>query len=77
MSINQLIQQYVENLSPQLQAEVFDFVLFLEQKQIKQSTTLNYSTERKQNLISAFDKLMELNLFVGIDGVEWQKEQRY
>ena len=32
MRLDEIIQQHTQSLSPQLQAEVFDFVLFLEQK---------------------------------------------
>lgn len=32
MQLNEMIQQHTAQLPPQLQAEVFDFVLFLEQK---------------------------------------------
>lgn len=35
MNLPQNIQQHLNNLPENLQAEVFDFVLFLEQKQLK------------------------------------------
>jgi hypothetical protein len=41
MRLDDIIQQYTQKLSPQLQAEVFDFVLFLEQKQAKQSLVID------------------------------------
>lgn len=35
MNLRQSIHQHLNNLPENLQAEVFDFVLFLEQKQLK------------------------------------------
>lgn len=34
------------------------------------------SQQRKKNLKEALNKAVALNVFEGIDGVEWQKEQR-
>ncbi|MGB4498802.1 MAG: hypothetical protein WBI40_08880 [Methylococcaceae bacterium] len=37
---------------------------------------LTESQQRKKNLKEALSKAAALNVFEGIDGVEWQKEQR-
>ncbi len=37
---------------------------------------LTESQQRKKNLKEALNKAVALNVFEGIDGVEWQKEQR-
>jgi len=72
MQLNEIIQ-HTEKLSPQLQAEVFDFILHLEKKQAAQ---LLSAQQRKQRLKKALDNAVALNIFAGVDGVAWQKEQR-
>jgi len=75
MSLDEIIQQHTKALSPVLQAEVFDFVLFLEQKQASKLLIIDHLT-RKEQLKKALDKAVELRVFEGIDGVAWQNEQR-
>jgi hypothetical protein len=75
MSLDEIIQQHTKALSPVLQAEVFDFVLFLEQKQASKLLIIDQLT-RKEQLKKALDKAVELRVFEGIDGVAWQNEQR-
>jgi hypothetical protein len=76
MRLDELIQQHTEKLPPQLQAEVFDFVLFLEQKQANQPFVSTTRQQRKERLKKALDNAVELSIFAGVDGVEWQNEQR-
>ncbi len=75
MRLDEIIQQHTQALSPAHQAEVFDFVLFLEQKQ--DHTLLKTDQEhRKERLKKALDNAVTLGIFAGIDGVAWQNEQR-
>lgn len=75
MRLDEIIQQHAEKLSPQLQAEVFDFVLFLEQKQASARLTTD-PQQRKKRLEKAMDNAVALGVFAGVDGVQWQNEQR-
>ncbi len=74
MRLDEIIQQHAQKLSPQLQAEVFDFISFLEKKQANQSLLVNL--QRKERLKKALDNAVASGVFSGIDGVEWQNEQR-
>ncbi len=76
MRLDEIIQQHTEKLPPQLQAEVFDFVLFLEQKQATQSFVATTRQQRKERIKKALDTAVELAIFAGVDGAEWQNEQR-
>ncbi|MDP3878378.1 MAG: DUF2281 domain-containing protein [Methylobacter sp.] len=73
MRLDEIIQQHTQALSPAQQAEVFDFVLFLEQKQ---TLLITDQEQRKQRLKKALDNAVKLGVFAGIDGVAWQNEQR-
>jgi hypothetical protein len=75
MRLDEIIQQHTKALSPQLQAEVFDFVLFLEQKQT-QDTLIKDHQQRKKLLKKALDNAVAQGVFAGVDGVSWQHEQR-
>ncbi|PPD40393.1 MAG: hypothetical protein CTY16_17575 [Methylobacter sp.] len=75
MRLDEIIQQHAKALSPAHQAEVFDFVLFLEQKQT-QYTMINNQQQRKNRLKNALEKAVALDIFTNIDGVSWQNEQR-
>ena len=75
MRLDEIIQQHAKTLSPAHQAEVFDFILFLEQKQT-QHTMINKQQQRKELLKNALDKAVALDIFTGVDGVAWQNEQR-
>lgn len=75
MRLDEIIQQHTEKLSPQLQTEVFDFVLFLEQKQANAQLTTD-PRQRKERLAKALDNAVALGIFAGVDGVQWQNEQR-
>jgi hypothetical protein len=75
MRLDEIIQQHTEKLSPQLQAEVYDFVLFLEQKQASAQLTSD-PQQRKERLRKALDNAVALGVFAGVDGVQWQNEQR-
>jgi hypothetical protein len=70
MRLDEIIQKHTKALSPAYQAEVFDFVLFLEQKQ--EHTLLKTDQEqRKERLKKALDNAVTLGIFAGIDGVAW------
>ena len=75
MRLDEIIQQHAKTLSPAHQVEVFDFVLFLEQKQT-QHTMINNQQQRKDRLKNALDNAVALDIFTGVDGVAWQNEQR-
>jgi hypothetical protein len=75
MRLDEIIQQHTKVLSPALQAEVFDFVLFLEQKQANKILMAD-QRQRKEQLKKALENAVELRVFEGIDGVAWQNEQR-
>jgi hypothetical protein len=75
MRLDEIIQQHTQALSPAHQAEVFDFVLFLEQKQ-DHTLLITDQEQRKERLKKALDNAVTLGVFAGIDGVEWQNEQR-
>jgi hypothetical protein len=74
MQLDEMIQEHTVNLSPQLKAEIFDFVLFVEQKQ--KNSVLKERMQNKQQLKQDLENAVALNIFAGIDGVEWQREQR-
>ncbi|MDD1635723.1 MAG: hypothetical protein LUQ06_05370 [Methylococcaceae bacterium] len=75
MRLDEIIQQHTKTLSPAHQAEVFDFVLFLEQKQNNMQIT-DPQQQRKERLKKALDDAVALGVFAGVDGVAWQNEQR-
>ena len=74
MNLDEIIQQHTNALPSHLQAEVFDFILFLEHKQANNPAVS--TIERKIRLKQALEKAAALDIFAGIDGVTWQKEQR-
>jgi hypothetical protein len=75
MRLDEIIQQHTKTLSPAHQAEVFDFVLFLEQKQNNMQIP-DPQQQRKERLKKAMDDAVALGVFAGVDGVAWQNEQR-
>jgi hypothetical protein len=75
MRLDEIIQQHTKALPPALQAAVFDFVLFLEQKQAN-NLLISDQLQRKEQLKKALDNAVELRIFEDIDGVAWQNEQR-
>lgn len=76
MSLAQIIQQHVNLLPQYQQAEVLDFVLFLEQKKQHHLKLLN-DDERRQKLASSLQQLAQSAAFSEIkDPVAWQKEVR-
>lgn len=72
MQLDEMIQQHTVNLLPELKAEVFDFILFIEQK----NRALKSTSQSRQQLKTALNEAVALNMFTGIDGVDWQREQR-
>jgi hypothetical protein len=75
MRLDEIIQQHTKALSPAHQAEVFDFVLFLEQKQ-GYDRLITDRQQRKERLKKALNDAVALGVFAGVDGVAWQNEQR-
>ena len=75
MRLDEIIQQHIQSLLPAQQAEVFDFVLFLEQKQ-GHTQLITDQEQRKERLKKVLDNAVTLGIFAGIDGVAWQNEQR-
>jgi len=75
MRLDELIQQHTQALSPVHQTEVFDFVLFLEQKQARGILTKE-QPQRQERLKKALDAAVALDIFKRVDGVAWQQEQR-
>jgi hypothetical protein len=75
MRLDEIIQQHTKELSPAHQAEVFDFVLFLEQKQ-GHNALITDGQQRKEQLKKALDDAVALGVFAGVDGVARQNEQR-
>lgn len=59
MRLDEIIQQHAKTLSPAHQAEVFDFVLFLEQKQTQATNRIEPSdTSDTQADMSDFQKFL-------------------
>jgi hypothetical protein len=75
MRLDEIIQQHTKTLSPAHQAEVFDFILFLEQKQAD-NMEITDRQKRKERLKEALDDAVAPSVFAGVDGVAWQNEQR-
>ena len=76
MSLAQIIQQHVDLLPSYQQAEVLDFILFLEQKKQHHLKLLN-DDERRQKLAISLQQLAQSATFSEIkDPVAWQKEVR-
>lgn len=76
MSLAQIIQQHVDLLPQYQQAEVLDFVLFLEQKKQSSFNVVN-DDERRQNLAASLRQLAQSAAFSEIkDPVAWQKKVR-
>lgn len=74
MKLDQAIQQHLEKLPLTLQGEVLDYVLYLEQKTGKQSST---DSERRKSLASALEKAAAMNPYAEVDPIAWVREQRY
>lgn len=76
MSLGHIIQQHVDLLPPYQQAEVLDFVLFLEQKRQSHFNLLS-DDARRQKLAASLQQLAQSAAFSEVkDPVAWQKEIR-
>lgn len=73
MKLDQAIQQHLEKLPLTLQGEVLDYVLYLEQKTGKQSST---DSERRKRLASALEKAAAMNPYAEVEPAAWVREQR-
>jgi len=70
MSLGHIIQQHVDLLPPYQQAEVLDFVLFLEQKKHDAANNLKLSL-RKPHPIAAQVKILG-DIFDSIPEDDWE-----
>lgn len=74
MTLFEQIQNQVQQLPPEKQAEVLDFVTFLQQRT---SILSSNAGQRKEKLRNALATLAELGTFADIgDPVEWQRQLR-
>ena len=64
MKLDQAIQQHLEKFPLPLQSEVLDYVLYLEQKTGKPSST---DSERRKRLASALEKAAAMNPYAKVD----------
>ena len=62
MRLEEIIQQHAKVLPPALEAAVFNFVLFLEQKQAN-NLLISDQLQRKKQLKKALDNAVELRIF--------------
>ncbi|MBN1315873.1 MAG: DUF2281 domain-containing protein [Anaerolineales bacterium] len=76
MTIIEKIKNNVEQLPPEKQIEVLDFIAFLLEK--KKSLSKNkLENERKEGLKESFQRLAQMKTFADIeDPVLWQKRLR-
>lgn len=70
MSLVHVIQQHINALPPYQQAEVLDFVLFLEQKQQGMTVLNNHTPLRKPHPIAAQIKV-DGDIFDSIPADDW------
>lgn len=76
MNTAEKIYRNVEQFPDIIQAEVLDFVLFLQQKNRLNATTLT-ADERRNKLREVMTHLRQSNVFSGIENpVSWQREIR-
>ncbi len=74
MTLFEQIQIQVQQLPPEKQAEVLDFITFLQQRI---SLLSSNAGQKKERLRTAFATLAELGTFAHItDPVEWQRQIR-
>ncbi len=73
MKLSHAIQQHMEKFTLPLQSEVLDYVLYLEQKAVNQSTSDN---ERREHLAIALKRVVAINPFADANPAEWEREQR-
>ncbi len=76
MTLAHVIHRQVTTLPPEKQAEVLDFVLFLQQRVLPPVESENVAGRRRQ-LAAALEALRRLGTFADIaDPVAWQREVR-
>jgi len=72
----QQIHEHINQLPSDLQAELFNYILLLEQKIVQKNEQIIFN-DRKKSFAIALEKAVELNPFSEIvDPVMWQCEQR-
>ncbi|MCX7014277.1 MAG: hypothetical protein NTW86_17285 [Candidatus Sumerlaeota bacterium] len=80
MSLAESISEHLANLPPERQAEVLDFVLFLEQNRERTRRAAPDTDDmeaRRRRVTAALDALRQSGAFAGIsDPVAWQREIR-
>ena len=76
MTLAEQIQKQLRQLPPDKQAEVLDFITFL-QERVQASQSAYAEAERGHRIKAALRKLAELDTFADIkDPVEWQRQTR-
>jgi hypothetical protein len=76
MTLLELIQNQIQQLPPEKQAEVLDFATFL-QERAQKLLPASSDTERTERLRRAFAALAEMKTFANItDPIEWQRQIR-
>ena len=76
MTLLEQIEKEVRVLPPEKQAEVLDFITFLQQR-IQATRSETAEAERRKRLKKAFQTLAEMRTFSEItDPVEWQRQIR-
>jgi hypothetical protein len=76
MTLFEQVQKQLNELSPERQTEVLDFINFLKQRAQSARTTAS-EAERTQRIKFALQTLAEMETFADIeDPVEWQRKIR-
>jgi hypothetical protein len=76
MSVLKEINKRLNDLSPEKQGEVLDFISFLQQN-IKPNLHSSSKSQKATRIRLALEKVIELNPFKDItDPVEWQRQIR-
>jgi hypothetical protein len=76
MTLAEQIQKYVNQLPPEKQSEVLDFIAFLNMRSSVSTTTAS-DTQRGKRIKASFQKLAKMKTFSAIaDPGKWQREIR-
>jgi hypothetical protein len=76
MTLAEQIQKYVNQLPPEKQSEVLDFIAFLNMRSSVSTATAS-DTERGKRIKASFQKLAKMKTFSEIaDPEKWQREIR-
>jgi hypothetical protein len=76
MTLAEQIQYQLNDLPPEKQVEVLDFIAFLRQR-AQAALSESAQVERRTRLKKAFETLAEMGTFADVkDPVEWQRQIR-